>query len=107
MLTRCAGDDEQMAILAREQAPLTVEDARELGCCETVIERGLGAFVEVGNALQVIRDKRLYRAEYGTFEAYCRERWGVSRPRAYQMVEASSVVENLSTMLFEIVKVQP
>lgn len=88
----------QMMILAEAQASLTVDDARELWRCETVIERGLGVFVEVGNALQAIRDKRLYRAEYGTFEAYCRERWGISRPRAYQMVEASSVVENLSTI---------
>ena len=43
--------------------------------CEDVINRGLATFVEVGNALLRIRDERLYRAEFGTFEAYCRQRW--------------------------------
>lgn len=35
---------------------------------EQVIERGLQTFVEVGNAIREIRDSRLYKDEYGTFE---------------------------------------
>ncbi len=44
-----------------------------------------------------IRDKRLYRQTHSTFEAYCRERWGWSRQRAYQQIEAASYVSSLST----------
>jgi hypothetical protein len=59
---------------------------------EAVIQRGLATFFEVGEALAAIRDSRLYRAEHGTFEAYCRERWGMARSRAYQFIEAAAVV---------------
>jgi len=38
----------------------------------------------------------LYRADYGTFEDYCRDRWKMSRPHAYRMIDAAKVVENLS-----------
>lgn len=44
-----------------------------------------------------IRDERLYRATHDTFEAYCRERWSMSRFRAQQLISAAGVVENLFT----------
>lgn len=64
---------------------------------EAVIERGLATFVEVGAALMRIRDERLYRVEYGTFEDYCRERWGFTDRRARQMMDAAEVAESLPT----------
>lgn len=69
---------------------------------ERVIEKGLDTFVEVGKALLEIRDSRLYRQEgHSTFEDYCHNRWRkrISRPRAYQLIEAAQVVENLSTVV--------
>ena len=62
---------------------------------ETVIERGLKTFVEVGNALMAIRDSRLYKADYTTFEDYCRERWGMSKRHSNRMIEAANVIDNL------------
>ena len=50
----------------------------------------------MGNALLTIRDKRLYRDEFGTFETYCRERWGFTRMRASQMIAAAEVVANVN-----------
>lgn len=73
---------------------ITAERLTEL---ETVIERGLQTFVEVGNALMEIRDSRLYLAEHDTFEGYCRDRWGMSRPRAYQLMDAAETINILST----------
>lgn len=57
-----------------------------------------GAFLFCA-ALLSIRDGRGYRFEYGTFEEYCKERWGMSRPRAYQFIEAAEVMRNLSTIV--------
>ena len=71
----------------------------ELQRCESVIETGFQTFVEVGSALLKIRDDRLYRSSHGTFENYCSERWELSRPRAYQLIEAAKVVGNLSTIV--------
>lgn len=36
-----------------------------------------------------IRDNRLYRESHKTFETYCRERWNMSRPGAYQLIETA------------------
>lgn len=63
---------------------------------EAVIERGLNTFIEVGEALAAIRDKRLYREQYATFEDYCANRWGWKRAHAYRMIEAAEVVQELS-----------
>jgi hypothetical protein len=40
---------------------------------------------------RVIRDTRLYRADFDTFEEYCKEKWGWTRIRAYQLIEAAGV----------------
>jgi hypothetical protein len=76
----------------------TGEIVVQLADLETVIERGLGTFVEVGDALAAIRDGRLYRSTHSTFEDYCQERWGFSRPRAYEMIHASEIVSSLSAI---------
>lgn len=62
---------------------------------EQTIAKGLETFYAVGNALLAIRDQRLYRALYDTFEGYCRDRWGIARRRAYQLMEAAEVVANV------------
>lgn len=68
---------------------------RTLSECEAVIEHGLNTFIDVGNALLEIRDNRLYKDLYSTFEDYCRERWGFSRVHAHRYIEAAEVARNL------------
>lgn len=75
---------------------LSITEAAELAQHEATIERGLKTFVDVGQALLSIRDDRLYRAQYGTFEDYCRERWGWERRHAYRLMDAAQAVENVS-----------
>jgi hypothetical protein len=75
---------------------LTVIEIKRLDEYEAVIERGLKTFNQVGSILMAIRDERLYRTEYGTFEDYCRERWGMSKAYAHRMIASSEVVSNLS-----------
>lgn len=65
--------------------------------CEEIIERGLESFIEVGNALLRIRSEKLYRVQFDTFEIYCSLKWGMSRPRAYQMIQAAEIAITLST----------
>ena len=75
---------------------LTVSEETKLREYEIAIERGVRTFVEVGCALAAIRDERLYRAEHGTFEEYCRERWGIERRQAYRLIDAAATVTNVS-----------
>jgi hypothetical protein len=52
-------------------------------------------FYEVGKALEAIRDRRLYRGEFSSFESYCADRWDLARSTAYQMIRAAAVVDNV------------
>ena len=51
------------------------------------------------DALMEIRDGRLYRAEFGTFEEYCQERWGWGRNYINKLIASAEVVENLGTIV--------
>lgn len=76
---------------------LTQAEASDLDECEQRIAKGMRTFVEVGTALLRIRDERLYRTTYGTFEDYCQQRWGFNRHRASQMITAAEVVTTVTT----------
>lgn len=76
---------------------LTVTESDRLAECEATIERGFQTFAEVGTALLEIRDARLYRSEFGTFEDYCRERWNFTGRRAHQLIASAEVVRELET----------
>ena len=71
---------------------------QQLNAYEAVIERGLNTFMEVGAALLAIRDERLYRVEFGTFEDYCRERWGMSKRHANRLISATETIEHLGPL---------
>jgi hypothetical protein len=83
---------EWIAITGREAVAPAPSTLPEL---ERVIGDGLRTFVEVGRALAKIRDDGLYKGDHRTFEAYCKDRWQFSRRRAYELIDASSVVENV------------
>lgn len=72
--------------------------ARTLDENERIIAAGLQTFVEVGEALMEIRERRQYRdAGYSDFDAYCRQRWGMSRRRSSQLIGAAETVGDLGT----------
>jgi hypothetical protein len=64
-------------------------EVEHLSKLEAIVRRGLDTDLEVGNALAEIRDTWLYRATHETFEAYLRDRWRMSGPRAYQLIQAA------------------
>lgn len=68
----------------------------DLSACESVIERGLQSFIDVGQALLRIREGRLYKASHRSFDDYCRTRWGLSRAHADRQIEASAIAETLT-----------
>ncbi len=73
---------------------LTATNRRALAHHEKTIARGLRTFCEVGAALLQIRADDLY-AEAGTFEAYCKDRWGFSKTHANRLIDAAVVVTHL------------
>ena len=64
---------------------------------ETIIAKNQYRFYEIGQALLEIRDSRLYKqALFTSFEAYARSRWDIGRSQLYRLIDAYSVINNLS-----------
>lgn len=75
---------------------LAQNETARLKQCEKAIEKGLGTFVEVGQALLDIRDGKLYRASHKTFDAYCKERWDIGKSHAYRLIEGARTVQAIA-----------
>jgi len=73
---------------------IEIASRRRLGELEKVINRGKKGFVEVGRALAEIRDLRLYKPEFKSFEDYCQEKWGWTKQHAYRLIECAPVVKS-------------
>jgi len=70
---------------------------RRLAQLEAVIKNYRQDFYSVGKALKEIRDGRHYhRLSFKSFESYVRIRWDMGRSHAYRLIEAASVIDNLS-----------
>ena len=76
---------------------LTIEEKANRENLEGAIKRELGSFIVVGQALEEIRAKRLYRENFNTFNDYCNEQWGMGRNLAHKMITGSRVATNLCT----------
>lgn len=67
--------------------------AFDLARQEARIERGrrmaLAALIETGDALSIIRDQRLYRRGWRTFEDYCQDRWEMRREQADTLIRTA------------------
>jgi len=75
---------------------LTKGEQRRYDKACVTIQKGLSAFyIEVGAALKVIRDDRLYREDHATFEAFCRAECDMARSTVYQIIDASVATENV------------
>ncbi len=86
-------------ILPTPNDPLTPQEEDELGRLEVLIENGIEAALEAGDALTKIRDGRLYRKQFPTFDAYVSERWKVSRQYAYRLMDHRTTVRTLDGIL--------
>ena len=70
---------------------LTSADVEHLNTLEAIVQRGLDADLEVGQALAEIDHARLYRGTHQTFEAYLRDRWGISGSRAHALIHPAEL----------------
>ena len=71
---------------------LPIDKPQALVHCGAGIERGLESFFGAGEAMATIREKRLSKADYKTFEEYGRDKWGMSRIPAHRSMESAHVV---------------
>jgi hypothetical protein len=74
---------------------LSDKERATLEDCIKVIKEGMDAFVQVGSAIATIILQKLYRETHQTFQHYANEVLGITPRRAYQLKDASEVIDNL------------
>jgi hypothetical protein len=74
---------------------LSIDESRDLLALEAVVCKGQKAFLEVGEALAEIRDRRLYRVKFSSFDEYLDRQWGMSRSKACRLISASATAKLL------------
>jgi hypothetical protein len=89
-------EDELKAKDAKERT-LKKDEKDRLEVLVKTVNKGKAVYREVGNALNEIKDKKLYR-EKGTFEDFCKAEFGFSRFSGYDYMNAAKVASNLKTV---------
>jgi len=71
----------------------TPDESRRLIELEKIIEAGRQTFVDVGTALAEIRDSRIYKTAYASFDEYCAKKWNLTRQHAYRLIECAPIAK--------------
>lgn len=82
---------------AEDLSPLTEAEKILRTECEADIKKKLLAFSDVGFRLHQIKSQKLYRSTHRSFEAYCKEKWGMSRVHANRQIDAHQTNELLKS----------
>lgn len=85
--------------IANNDNTLSPTEKTERNTLEKIIfqEQGLDDFVKRGEALRILRDKRLYRETHSRFDEYCIDKCHMSRRNADRLITAANIVEELSS----------
>lgn len=76
---------------------LSPEEIQQLAELEDRIRAGLKSIIEAGRCLMEVRDLRLYRADYKSFQEYCQHRWEMTPQYGNRLIAASCVIQNLES----------
>jgi protein gp37 len=78
---------------------LTASDLTDFERLDSVVRGGLRAFIECGKALAEIHERQLWKAVSGaTWESYCRNVAGLSKPHAHRLVGAARIAMELESL---------
>jgi hypothetical protein len=75
-------------------SPIALDESKRLIALEKIIAAGQQTFIEVGIALAEIRDSRLYRCDFKTFEEYCIHKWGWTKQHCYRLIECAPIAKS-------------
>lgn len=79
-------------------ATMSQREEQQLAAAEADIERG---GMLMARAMRLIRDQRLYRARYASFEEYCRQRWGRTSDAVHKAIARYEASERIRGSLVE------
>jgi hypothetical protein len=91
-----ANTSEAVVTHVEEAPPLSKAERKQLNKYEKIIAKGRDTMLKACKALKGIRDQRLYREKFDTFEDYCLKTWNLARSSAYQRLTWAQAHEVLS-----------
>lgn len=68
-----------------------------LAAHEAIIEESLNGFRKAAASLKSIKDGKLYKGTYKTYEEYCIQRWQITPQHANRLIRAADVVETIKS----------
>ena len=80
---------------------ITRTEIKELQINEEIIERGMKSFIDVGQALSEIRNKKLWKGSAENFNEYLKDRWGMGTSYASKLIVGSEVAARLKNVTNE------
>jgi hypothetical protein len=91
-----SADSESSLDNAIEQPILSEEERKLFAEHQRFITQARFSGTEAGKRLSEIRDRKLYRERFRTFEGFCRTRWNLSKRRAQKLIEEAEVLNQPS-----------
>ena len=80
-----------------EEAPIAESESAEFARLDQLVREELQSFIRVGNALQQIRERELWRAGgYASWDAYCNAVAGFTRIHANRLIKTAGIADHLS-----------
>ncbi|MDE2103840.1 MAG: hypothetical protein KGL39_41770 [Patescibacteria group bacterium] len=70
---------------------LSSSEQKRYAACKEQISSGLQTCFDTGAALIEIRDSKLFREDFNTFEKFCQQTYKIGRAHAYRLIEASEM----------------
>jgi len=91
----------EVVVESKDKTVFTAADKADLEKQEGVIASNVGAFLVLGEALSVIKDRELHKITEPTlnFDAYCAKKWGFGEKYAYRLISSYKCVQHLKTQL--------
>ncbi|MFE7656341.1 hypothetical protein ACFU6M_26195 [Streptomyces bottropensis] len=97
-LARALGASDKLPTKQLTDTPALIAQEQDMLLkCESAIENLNLAFFAAGKALQVVRDAKLYRGQFDTFEEYTQERWDITPQYAGKLIRTWRIAEALHT----------
>jgi hypothetical protein len=82
---------------------LTKPEASQFKKSKSIIRRWCNDRFKVGAELMRIRDERLYRADFGSFDAFVQKEYNWTRENAYKLISANEIKQSLPSNVTQCV----
>ncbi len=75
----------------KKTEPLSASEAKRWTACKQQLTDGLQACFDTGLALIEIRDNKLYREEFDSFEQFCQQQYQIGKSYAYRLIQSAEI----------------